>query len=125
MNVARNPIYSGWSRDAESCERWKQRTPLHFQQYLPDYPILPLHGLQIVSIKIRVVLAEVFQPQIQLPENVVQSSDKICAVAAHPNSAKVLMHCGPYLIEVYLIGVHPIEAFIPESTPLGPGKKQV
>ena len=39
---------------------WKKLTPIRFQQYLPEFSILTLHPPQVLSIKVGILLLEVF-----------------------------------------------------------------
>ena len=49
------------SGDRKTC------TPRHFQQYLPELSVLPLHGLQATPAEARTMLLKVFQSTTQLP----------------------------------------------------------
>ena len=60
------------------------------QQRLSESSVLILPSLEITRIEFRIVMFEVHRPAIQLPENVVQTMEKVGPVLPHPNSTKVL-----------------------------------
>ena len=95
MNVARDPVrIRGRSQYTmghnRSMERTANRVYICPQQHLPESSVLTLPSLKIARIEFRIVMFEVHRPAIQLPENVVQTMEKVGPVLPHPNSTKVL-----------------------------------
>ena len=79
--------------------RTTDRFHIRLQQRLSEYYVLTLPSPQIIRIRLRIVLFEVFHLAIQLRENVVQPVDKICPVVSHPDRTKVLPYRDPHQAE--------------------------
>ena len=91
------------------------RTTIHLQQRLSELSALILPPLKMELTEPRLVLLEVLQSTIQLPEDMIQPLDEICPMVSHPNSTEIFPSYGTNPVEI--VGV--------ETIPLRPDEKQV
>ena len=66
---------------------------------MSEFLVWVFHGLQGTFVEIWIVLLEVSQPAIQLPQSIIQALHETCPMATHPDSAEIALDRGTHLAE--------------------------